>query len=159
VTQLIGGTVSCASTGFVLHDVVNKFSPGPWRQKPFLLSKCTHPVYSSCVLTRESLSYYGYLFPLGGGDGEVVIAAGESEEEPTLRIECEAEGKLFTCVYSTEEFWLEFEGGKPATMEEIGSMARVEGSKSFCPASMLVRGSYEIVETSGGGTQLFLTET
>lgn len=159
VIKLIGGAVNCATTGFLLHDVVNKFSPGPWRQKTFPIAECTHPIYSGCTLKREPVANFGYLFPLGGGNGEVGIAAGESEEEPALRIECIAEEEPFECLYSTEEFWLEFEGGEQATMEEIGSMARLEGPPAFCPASVLVRGDYRVSETSGGGTQLYLTET
>lgn len=158
VTKLTGGTVSCASSFFMLV----KFDPyglGPWSFKPNDLSKCTHPTYTSCVLKPESYSYYGYLVPSSEGNGEVAIKAGEFGKEPGLRIECVAEGIPFACLYSTKEFSLEFVGGALATLQEIASMTRTEGSKAFCPTSVAVQAGYKVVAAEKGGTSLYLTQS
>jgi hypothetical protein len=157
ITKLVGGSIECAEAGFLLHDSENPYLKGPWRFKVGLIDECTHPVYSSCEVDRTAPTYYAHLFPFGNGDGEVSVVAGVPAQEPALQIQC-VSGTPFECVYSTEEFWLEFTGGKPGTMQETALMARISGSKTFCPVSILVEGGYEVQET-GTGTILYLTET
>jgi hypothetical protein len=158
VTKLVGGAITCSESDFLLHDVENPYIEGPWRYKVGLIDECTHPTYSECELAREAPTYYANMFPFGTGDGEIGVVAGTSKEEPALGIECVVEKIPFTCVYSTEEIWLEFAGGEPGTIHELGLMARVSGSKTFCPVSVSVEADYEVDET-GTGTTLYLTES
>lgn len=158
VNKLVGGAISCSQSGFALLDNIDPFAPGPWRYKPFGISKCTHPTYTSCTLNQENISYYAYLLPSGGGNGEVSVAMGDSKKDPALRIECTSGKTPFKCIYSTEEFWLLVEGGEPTKLEEIGSMTRVEGSGTFCPANVLVQAEHEAVPTVVT-PNLYLTES
>lgn len=138
ITKLVGGTLTCSSA--LLGTFKGTYESGPYEyaEEP---SGCTHPTYTSCSALYEATDY-AYLFPSAGGNGEVVIKAGPGGKIPTLRIKCTSAGTPFECRYSTEEYGMEFFGGAAASFQLVGSLTKLEGSATFCPASVVIQATY-----------------
>lgn len=145
ITKLVGGVLTCAtSKSTFTKGGQYLFEPGPWLYNVQLLS-CTNPTYTSCSVSRVA-SEYAYLIPSTGGNGEIVVKAGETGVNPGLLVKCSSAEVPFECEYSTEEFSIEFTGGISPSFNELGSMARLSGSATFCPASIVVQAAYTFPE-------------
>lgn len=148
ITKLVGGALSCESA--VLYvEPFNPYIVGPYLVFKYFFS-CTHPTYTECSVDGGEEDN-GYLFPSSGGNGEIAVKA-RSGIDPWLLIKCSSAGTPFACKYSTEEYGVGFTGGVKAQLEELASMTRLEGSATFCPASIVVQATYESPEP------LYMTE-
>jgi hypothetical protein len=143
ITKLVGGVLTCSSVS--MNTSWRTYEPGPYTYSESFQG-CSHPSYTGCSASHIG-NDYAYLFPTTGGNGEIVIKAGELGKDPTLLIKCTSAGTPFECKYSTEEIGLEFLGGVTPLIEEVGSMTKLEGSATFCPVSVVVQANYSLSST------------
>jgi hypothetical protein len=155
ISKLVGGSLTCKASEFRLAKKLYK-AEEPWHFQKFFVKGCSNPTYTGCVVnTFPEIIYNTQLLPASGGDGEIVVG-GLGGKEPALGIECTSGKTPFACTYAAEEMGLEFEGGEPATIQQLSSMTRVEGSKTFCPSSVVIQAESEVVETGTPELSLFM---
>lgn len=138
-----GSNITCKAGGFSLNNLEPYVANAAWSYKPWGYWNCTSSVYTECEFNSPNPPFAGKLTPAGGGNGSIAVSAIVGVA-PQFSLTCKSSGTPFTCVYvSPLSFSVEFTGGKPATLSNTISLARVSGSTTFCSSGATLVASYE----------------